>query len=198
MLPLVWRKRRKESGWEREVVKRHRRAERRRRTPDRTRKERTTVTPATREAKGDEGVRASQGERTERGRVRDREVARGARRQGGRKGRVVSTYGTSSSCALAASRSLESSTRARRIIRICTFSFPSSSLVYRLFSPHSISFSSRTVNPAFEHDIVNLKFEHDIISRSLRLLTFRSEVCRERARPQGTLRASSGDSFLLA
>jgi hypothetical protein len=38
VLPLVRRKRRKESGWEREVVKRHRCAELRRRPPDRTRR----------------------------------------------------------------------------------------------------------------------------------------------------------------
>lgn len=81
MLPLVWRKRRKESGWEREVVKRHRRAEGRRRTPDRTRREqRTSATPT----RGDGGGRDG-------GRRRAREGRPAVRSESGRKGRVVST-----------------------------------------------------------------------------------------------------------
>lgn len=103
MLPLVWRKRRKESGWEREVVKRHRRAEGRRRAPPHAGQNETgtRVGDAGRpRGRGDEGVRASQGERTgRRDGERSERGARGRWQADGRKGRVVSTLGTSSSCA---------------------------------------------------------------------------------------------------
>lgn len=69
----------------------------RHRTPDRTRREHASVTPADRGVEGTKACarvkeRGRDGERSERG-------ARGRWQADGRKGRVVSTLGTSSSCA---------------------------------------------------------------------------------------------------